>query len=58
MILPFGLEIPFWFLFGVIMPAIVAGGGWLLVLQGEREAREFDRLRAEEEARKRAAPAE
>ncbi len=28
-----------WFIFGVVMPAIVAGGGWIMVLAHERSLR-------------------
>lgn len=28
-----------WFIFGVVMPIIVAGGGWIMVLAHERDLR-------------------
>jgi hypothetical protein len=35
-----------WFIFGVVMPIIVAGGGWIMVLAHERHLRRQDERRA------------
>lgn len=35
-----------WFFFSVVMPAIVAGTGWIAVLANERSLREQDERRA------------
>ena len=36
-----------WFIFGVVMPAVVAAGGWMIALSNDRYLRKQRERRAE-----------
>lgn len=36
-----------WFIFGIVMPAIVAGGGWMIALANDRYLRKQKERRSQ-----------